>query len=426
MSNKLHITGYNSINEWRVWSVLLVLLFFKTVVFSQSQSDLPKKEIIPAPKKIQQSKDTLQPVKAEPSTINFIFNYYEQDGNHSAVTGGIGTEKLDDKAGMIIVNVPIDSNYTMSVDFGMNIYTSASSDRINSVSSASGEDIHGFLNVNVDKKIEAKRLNYGMNVGGSVESDYISFSFGGYQTRTSKDENRTWTIGGNVFLDRWQLYFPDELRGFAAEYPGTDKRRSFNLSGVFTQVINQRLQLAIASDLIAQDGLLATPFHRVYLAPDTTVTFEVLPDFRFKHPTALRLNYFIGDWAISRFYARYYWDSFGIQAGTFNLDVPVKLGNSLVITPFYRFHIQTATRYFQPFNQHAANATYRTSDFDLSNFNSHKYGLAVRVNPLYGIGRFKIRKLTMFKYIELRYANYQRSDGLDAFSVSLDLGFEVR
>ncbi len=314
----------------------------------------------------------------------------------------------------------------MNVDFGVNTYTSASSDNINSITSASAEDTHGYLNFSFDKKNKEKRLNHGINVGSSVESDYISFSFGGYQTRTSKDENQTWTISGNLFLDRWQLYFPNELRGFASEYPGTDKRRSFNLSGVFTQVIHSRMQLSVATDLIAQDGLLATPFHRVYLSPDTTVTFEVLPDFRFKHPTAIRLHYFLGDWAVARFYARYYWDSFGIHAGTFDAELPIKIGNSLVVSPFYRFHAQTAARYFQPFAQHAPTSDFHTSDYDLSAFESHKYGIAIRVNPLYGVGRFNIlQRLTMFKYIELRYANYQRSDGLEAFSVSLDLGFTV-
>jgi hypothetical protein len=402
-----------------IGSLVCLFIHLKIPALAQSQSELPTPN---------SQIDSLVPkknVNLEPSTINFIFNYYEQDGNHSAVTGGIGTEHLDDKAGMIIVNVPIDSSYTMNVDFGMNMYTSASSDRINSITSASGEDIHGFLNINVDKKTTAQ-LNYGISAGGAIESDYASFSFGGYRTHTSLDKNRTWTFGGKVFLDRWQLYFPDELRGFAAEYPGTDKRRSVNLSGVFTQIINPRLQLSIASDLIAQDGLLATPFHRVYLAPDTTVTFEVLPDFRIKHPTAIRLHYFIGDWAISRFYARYYWDSFGIHAGTFNLSFPLKIWDAVVFTPFYRFHTQSAARYFQPFNQHDFSSIYHTSDFDLSAFQSHKYGLAARIQPLYGIGRFKIRRLTMFKYIELRYANYQRSDGLSAFSVSLDLGFEVK
>ena len=37
---------------------------------------------------------------------NFLSGYYHQDGNNSAVTGGIGTEKLTDFSNVFIVNVP--------------------------------------------------------------------------------------------------------------------------------------------------------------------------------------------------------------------------------------------------------------------------------------------------------------------------------
>jgi hypothetical protein len=33
--------------------------------------------------------------------VNLVTSYYSQDGNHSAVTGGIGTEKLNDFANLL-------------------------------------------------------------------------------------------------------------------------------------------------------------------------------------------------------------------------------------------------------------------------------------------------------------------------------------
>ncbi len=36
--------------------------------------------------------------KLTPSEINFVTGYYHQNGDHSPVTGGIGTEKLTDIA----------------------------------------------------------------------------------------------------------------------------------------------------------------------------------------------------------------------------------------------------------------------------------------------------------------------------------------
>ena len=40
-----------------------------------------------------------QPRKIKLEEVNFVSGYYKQDGNNSAVTGGIGSEKLTDFAG---------------------------------------------------------------------------------------------------------------------------------------------------------------------------------------------------------------------------------------------------------------------------------------------------------------------------------------
>ena len=46
----------------------------------------------------------------DPVIANFMYSYYEQDGMHSPVTGGIGDEELDDIAYKISVNFPLNNN----------------------------------------------------------------------------------------------------------------------------------------------------------------------------------------------------------------------------------------------------------------------------------------------------------------------------
>ena len=47
--------------------------------------------------------------KMKPNTseveANFLSSYYNQDGNNSPVTGGVGTESLTDFANVFIINV---------------------------------------------------------------------------------------------------------------------------------------------------------------------------------------------------------------------------------------------------------------------------------------------------------------------------------
>ena len=70
-------------------------------------------------------------VHLEDVSIDFLFNYYEQDGIHSPVTGGLGTEKLNNIAPSVIVNIPIDTLRSISYSGGVDYYSSASSDNIN-------------------------------------------------------------------------------------------------------------------------------------------------------------------------------------------------------------------------------------------------------------------------------------------------------
>ena len=62
--------------------------------------------------------------------VNFMYSYYEQDGLHSPVTGGIGDEELQDQGQKISVIIPINNSTKLSVLSGIDIYTSASTDNI--------------------------------------------------------------------------------------------------------------------------------------------------------------------------------------------------------------------------------------------------------------------------------------------------------
>lgn len=359
--------------------------------------------------------------------IDFLFHYYDQDGNNSAVTGGVGTEELNDYDSKIKLKIPLDSISQLKIYGGVNVYTSASTDRIDRViSSASKEDIQAQLNVDWEEAPLAKRYRYGITMGGATESDYLSASFGGFIAWPSKDNSREWQINTRLFFDRWQLFFPDELRGTPEATVATDRRNDFQLGLNLNQIINQRLQFSLGTDLSFQQGLLSTPFHRVYLAGGGPARLERFPSSRFKIPIGLRLHYFLGDFIISRLYYRYYWDTFRIRSHSSQLEIAFKLRYGLTLSPAYRFHQQRASIYFAPFREHTADAIFYTSDFDLSSFTSQQWALGIKYAPVYGLGRWRYKKgrsLGTFKSWEWRLARYRRSDGLRAFVLSTALSF---
>jgi len=77
--------------------------------------------------------------------IDLLSSYYKQDGDHAAVTGGIGTEELTDVSTLFVVNIPLSTTKSINLSTGVDYYTSASTDNIdNNMSSASSVDVRAY------------------------------------------------------------------------------------------------------------------------------------------------------------------------------------------------------------------------------------------------------------------------------------------
>lgn len=381
--------------------------------------------------------------KMKPNTseveANFLSSYYNQDGNNSPVTGGVGTESLTDFANVFIINVPLDSVNAVSLFTGADAYTSASTDNIDSnVSSASSQDTRFYGTLSYNRKNLKRAETYGIRAGVSKEYDYQSFSAGLSLTKEWNDGNTELNFTGQAFFDKWlgkedskTLIYPEMWLGEYLGYPEllNPNRNSLNAQLFLSQVINRRLQIGLSAEVIYMTGLLSTPFHSVYFADKQEYEFDIerLPGSRLKFPFGVRLNYFPLNFLVLRTYYRYYTDDFGINAHTFELEIPVKIGSSFTVSPFYRYHTQTASRYFAPKGEHLSSEQFYTSDYDLSGLYAHKYGLGMKYYPTFGLLRsrplFQTHGVVMFKYIELRGARYQRSTDFSAFNISLNLGF---
>ena len=359
--------------------------------------------------------------------INLVSSYYQQDGNNSAVTGGIGSEKLTDLAQSfdLILKTTDRKNrqHTLAFDFNIDHYTSASSDKIDplTVSSASRSDTHIYPSVSWNVHNDTKRTTQGVALSYSTEYDYQSYGINLNFAKASADNNREISLKAGAFFDTWTVILPAELRpeGYGSGAHGDGDpvaykpRNSYNASVSISQVINKRLQVLLTVEPAYQQGLLSTPFHRIYFR-DGSETVERLPGSRLKLPIGLRLHYFAGDRVIVRAFYRYYIDDWGMQAHTVNLETPIKLTSFVSVSPFYRFSRQTAVRYFAPYGQHSLTDRYYTSDYDISGFTSQYIGTGLRMAPpggLFGIGHWQS--------VELRYGHYIRSTGMVANSITL-------
>lgn len=389
----------------------------------------------------------------ETSELETLFSYYSQDGPNAAVTGGEGTEELTDATSTIVLRIPLNDDAILTIDAGVSAYTSASSSNINpfdgqrranafnASSGASKSDELFYFNPSYSHTSDDRNQIWSTNAYVSNEYDYFSIGVGGSYTRLFNEKNTEVSLSGQVYFDRWNPQYPTELRsGFEGAVPGyspiftefsDENRNSYSLSFVFSQILSKKLQASITLDVVLQDGLLSTPFQRIYFG-DTDNFFledfqladdvERLPDTRFKIPLGLRFNYYLNDFAIVRTYYRFYYDDWGITSHTVNLEVPLKLSDRFTLYPNYRFYTQTAADYFFEKEEAVSTLDFYTSDFDLSRYTANQYGIGIRYKDIFTATKFLIFGL---KTVDLRFAYYDRNTQLDATIVTLGTTFII-
>lgn len=385
--------------------------------------------------------------KLKVEEVNLVTGYYSQNGNHSAVTGGIGTQQLTDFSNVIDLklvkwNLGTNKKYNFDFEAGIDHHTAASQAYISKTGASSPGGTRFYPSGSFTIENENKST-FGMGLSISREYNYHSFGLNFQLGKKSANSATEVNFKGQLFLDNVSLIMPSELNNSVgynnyqySTYSSASRGGSSLLSNIFSsgenhiptsprntysgsltisQIVNRSLQFSIISDLVVQSGLLSLPFHRVYFKSGSMLV-EKLPDARIKIPIGLRMNYFMGDNIIFRTYYRFYKDDWGIMAHTASLEVPYKLNSFFSLAPFTRLYSQQASKYFAPYKQHASSDQYYTSNYDLSKFNSKLIGLNIRFNPPKGD--------FIFDMVEVRFSHYLQSTGLNANNVGLNLRFK--
>ena len=477
--------------------IILLFLILGVKSFSQDGSEFKKRVL-------------------ESTEVDFLLSYYNQDGFKSAVSGGIGSEKLTDLATNLVISMPLNDDSVITVDLGISAYSSASSSNINpfnatgasgggddddgdddrksrnvaaatapygtpwqASSGASKNDELSSVTVNYAHSSDTRNFIWNADVSFSNEYDYTSIGFGGGIASLFNDKNTELSLKANVYLDQWRPIYPTELHEYSKYGPdflnqgyfsgvtvwnqngqatgdylpsafqtmNSSNRNSYSASVGFSQVVSKKLQASVFFDVLQQQGLLSTPYHRIYFADKANYyigqaeyisnyesennagvykladDIERLPDSRFKLPIGARLNYYINERFVLRTYYRYYSDNWDIQSHTVNIELPLKVSDRFTIFPMYRFYTQTQSKYYAPYEKHLSTEQYYTSDPDLATFEANQFGFGVSYTDIFTGG--KIWKFGL-KNIDFRFNQYRRSDRLTANIASIGFKFIIQ
>ncbi len=393
----------------------------------------------------------------ETAEVEFLTSYYTQDGDNAAVSGGIGSEKLDDITATFIVSIPLNADDVLTVDVGISAYTSASSSNIDpfdgnkpaspfqASSGASSGDLWTNLTGTYTHSSDDRNDIWHGKLSVANEYDYFSLGLGGGYTKLFNEKNTELSVNANVYLDTWKPIYPIELRKSNLSQYGTitgntnynpiftefssKNRNSYSAGFSFSQILSKRLQGALMFDFVNQQGLLSMPFQRVYFG-DVADSFienfqladaiEQLPDNRTKLAVGGRLNYYINEIFALRTYYRYYSDDWGVNSHTASVELPIKITDKFTLYPSYRYYDQTAADYFAPYEQHVSTEKYYTSDYDLSKYNANQYGFGITYTDIFA--KAHINKFGL-KSVDLKFNQYERNTGLKASIITAGLKF---
>ncbi|HDZ04335.1 hypothetical protein LCGC14_0206130 [marine sediment metagenome] len=417
----------------------------------------------------QQAQDSVKTYKKrvlETTEVDFLTSYYSQDGDNAAVSGGLGTEELTDFTGTFVVSIPLNDDEILTIDAGVSAYTSASSSNVDpfdggqpadpfvASSGASSSDTWANISGSYSHSSDDRNTIVTGKLSVSSEYDYFSLGFGGGLTKLYNEKNTEVSVNANVYLDKWNALYPSELRPFASGANGlangfftnntitgntdyspiftefTDEtRNSYSLGFGFSQILSKNLQGSLALDFVQQQGLLSTPFQRVYFT-DVADSFidnfqladaiEQLPDSRFKVATGGRLNWYVNETVVVRSFYRYYYDDWGISSHTASVEVPIKLSDKFTVYPSYRYYQQTAADYFYGYEEALSTDTFYTSDYDLSEYSANQFGMGVSYTDIFT--KMHIWKLGL-KSIDLKFYKYDRDTTFSSSIVTAGFKF---
>ena len=189
------------------------------------------------------------------------------------------------------------------------------------------------------------------------------------------------------------------------------------------------MQGLLALDFVQQQGLLSTPFQRVYFS-DIADSFidnfqladdiERLPDNRFKIAIGGRLNWYLNEFLTLRTFYRYYFDDWGITSNTASIEFAVKITDKFTLYPSYRFYNQGAADYFNPYEGALSTDEFYTSDYDLSKYSANQYGFGVSYTDIFTNGH--IWKFGL-KSIDLKFYKYDRNTSLSSSIITAGVKF---
>lgn len=226
----------------------------------------------------------------------------------------------------------------------------------------------------------------------SVEEDYISNGYALRSEHALNNQNTILTFGAS---------YNDDLVT-AETLPDDRRKETMDFVIGVSQLLDPKTILEATVTLGYSRGYLGDPYKSIsqkqtFMIPDfppfeqDVPYFENRPDERLRFVFRLGLLHYVEPLkgSVDAHY-RFFRDDAGLEAHTLGIAWNQKIGDKLVITPYYRWYHQSEADYygvnlddapFEPNDDRTGRAPFYSADYRLSNFDAHTFGIEVAWFP---------------------------------------------
>jgi hypothetical protein len=341
------------------------------------------------------------------------FTYLDQNGRGhqskaGALEGGRGSENITVVAPTLYALIKQSESVRHHVYLPVDLVTSASTNALDAISSASAVTEAADLDITTEVDI-SKTVGMSVKYGIHWEEPMTSLFLGGGAELRLAEENTKLRLDVVGIVDMFDTLLPNGADvGLGVKTTG-----SANLS--FSQLLSPTTIAWLGYGFTFQKGTLETTYNSVPIEGGGRVE-ERFPETRLRHAWSARIAQHVPfTRSTIRAGYRFYLDDIRIRAHTIDAEVYQYVGPWLLLQASYRWHTQTAAEFFNPLIPREYDVELpRTADSDLAAFDSHDVGARVMFlfNP-------KGSALVSNEHFSVGYSRYWRPNlRIDGFSLT--------
>jgi hypothetical protein len=356
-------------------------------------------------------------LQAQGGRLGYTTYYFSDSGNNTVITTAFELSKNIFKGTTFLLDIELD-NITVPPITAITGATRPSRQANKEFNKTRGQVILGLQN-NITPSTSVSASAY-----HSQEIDYISNSVIGSISKEFFQKNTTLTLQGQ---------YMDDLVGKIEEDGSITNKGRYTGWAAFSydQLLSPVTVLSLNYDVLHYEGLLNDPYRKVMVFDQFntfTIVDEKHPKQRLRQSATAKITSFLTHIQASLTGSyRFYFDDWGVQSHTGDVQFNKYVFTDFVIRFNYRYYTQTSAEFWKAkyVGEQYEQDEFRTSDYKLNPFNSNNFGLSFTY-LLRGLrGGQAVMDFLEKSSVELRYFRYFNDLEFSANIWQLNINFSI-